>query len=145
MTVANAGDLQALKIGEQIDRVVAEQPVAVERKPGDEILQALPAGGQVEQRQIRRLRDRRLRQADLEHDGEGHKEEQYEPGIGNEQHQPLAQSARAGRLAAHALSTTPACAGHATQTASPAAKAGRPVAPFVMATLIGDPSASRNL
>ena len=89
------GDLQALDIGQEIERIGAEQPVIVERQRGEKRLEALPAGGEVEHRRIGRLRDRRLRQADLEHDQERHQKEREQPRIRNAHDQRRQEGLRA--------------------------------------------------
>src|SRR6266436_27013 len=64
----------------------------------------LPALRQIEYRQVGRLRDRGLRQADLQHEAERHQEEQRQPKIGSDRGD--APRAREGAAAAHCSSTT---------------------------------------
>src|SRR5262249_36549034 len=61
------------------------------------------SGGEVEQRGIRRLRDRGLRQADLQHEAKRHQEEQHHPDVGRDR----GVSGRTGEQAAcaHCSST----------------------------------------
>ena len=82
-------DLQARQIGQDVERIGAEETVIVERQAGKEAAQALPAGAKIEDRNIGRLRDRDLRQTDLEHDQKRHQEEGEEPRIGNADHELL--------------------------------------------------------
>ena len=118
-------DLQAREIGREIERIRAEQRVVVERQPGDEVLQALPAGGKIEHRRVGRLRDHGLRQADLEHDQERHEEEHGEPERRTSTTTSRCPDRSAGSALlddrAHRVSTTPASGGQLSQTRSSAA------------------------
>src|SRR5262249_30922511 len=84
----NGRDLEALEVGRKIEPVGTDEGVVFERQRGEELLKALPVGCGIEHRHIRRLRDGRLRQADLQHDQKRHQEEGDEPDIGKAPHQP---------------------------------------------------------
>src|SRR5262249_12104205 len=65
-----------------------EEGVILERQREEERLETLPTRGGIEDGRIRRLGDRRVREADLDHDQEWEKEEGDEPEVRNEHDQP---------------------------------------------------------
>jgi hypothetical protein len=93
------GDLQALEIGGEVEPIGAEQGVVLERQCGESLREALPTGAKIEHGRVGRLGDRRMREADLEHDQERKEEERDEPEIRNEHDQPLAPGAMPAALA----------------------------------------------
>src|SRR6185437_11559385 len=111
--------------------------------------QSMPARGKIEHREIRRLRQGGLRQADLEHDRERREEKSQKPKIRHKQNEPRAPwlpGLVAGGHAHHSFSNTAAPSGHHSHTLSPAA-IGRssPRAALGTAAFITEPSASRTL
>ena len=116
--------------------------VAVERQAGEEFPDALPAGGEIEQRLIGRLRDRGLRQADLQHDQERHEEEQGEPQLRREDREPR-QPVAFVFDASYSTSTTPASAAQDSHTRSFAWIAR--AAAFITAAFIIEPAVEPHL
>ena len=126
------GDAEAAEIRLEIDRVGNEDLVALERQSRHEVLQALPACGEVQHRRIRRLGDHGLRQADLEHDQARHQEQHRKPERGDEDDQSLppadsgahpgvAARRRDGGCVRHRVSSTQASGLKLSQTRSFAA------------------------
>ncbi len=69
----DGGNCKALEIGRNIERIAEKRPEIVERQRGNKVLHALPAGGWIEHRAVRRLCQFGLRQADAQHDEEGNR------------------------------------------------------------------------
>ena len=77
------GDLHALHEGQKIERIGADEGVVVQRQRAEERRNAMPAGQEIKERRVGRLRQRRLRQADPQHDQERHQKKHQQPGVGN--------------------------------------------------------------
>ena len=98
------GDDETPQIGKHIEIVGDQQAEIIQRQLRQRRLDRRKTLGQIEYRQIGRLRDRGLRQADLEHEAERHQEEQHHPQIGQDRGEP--RRAREDAAGAHCSSTT---------------------------------------
>ncbi len=74
-------NLQALHVGQDVERIGAEKDKILERKSGEERLDSAPAGREVKHRRVRRLCDRALRQTYLEHDQERQQKKRDKPRV----------------------------------------------------------------
>src|SRR6185437_7854167 len=86
----NRANLQALEIGEEVDQIGRQQSIRFERQVAEKRRQPGPTGGNVEYRRIRRLGERRLRQADLQDDDKRRKKKNDQPKIGRQYDRPCA-------------------------------------------------------
>jgi hypothetical protein len=97
-------DDEAAKIGTDVEIVRDQQPEIVQRELCEGRLDRRPPFGEIEHGHIGRLRDRGLRQADLQHEAERHQEEQHHPDIGRNRR--IARRLREDAARAHRSSTT---------------------------------------
>ena len=77
-------DDEAAQVGQHIEIVGDQQPEIVDRQRREGCLERRQARREIEHRRIGRLRDRGLRQADLQDEAERHQEEQHHPDIGRD-------------------------------------------------------------
>src|SRR5207237_10190120 len=119
--------------------------VTLERKRGEKLLRPLPPGGGIEHRQVRRLRDRGLREADLQHDKEWQQEQCDEPRIGSEDRDPHGPVALRRVLHDQSINRTPASGAQLNHTRSFTWIARAERCSFITATVSMSPSSSRTL
>ena len=98
------GDDEAAQIRHNVEVVRDQQPEIIQRQFAKCRLDRGKAFGEIEHRRVRRLRDRGLRQADLQHEAEWHQEEKHHPEVRRDRSKARRTGEDAAR--AHCSSTT---------------------------------------